>query len=97
MVEAGMSPLMAIHCATQVAAETMGLANQVGTLTPGKWFDAVVVDGDPLADIKVLQEKRRILLVIKGGKVLIDRRGEWSEEEEEQRMKLPLGLSGGRA
>jgi imidazolonepropionase-like amidohydrolase len=46
----------------------------VGTLEPGKFADLVFVDGDPLADITVLQRAERIALVIKGGQIAVDRR-----------------------
>ena len=97
MVDAGMSPLQAIHCSTHVAAETMGLAGQVGTLKPNMWCDVTVVDGDPLADIKVLQEKRRIQVVIKDGQILVDRRGGVPEAVIELELKTPLGSSRGIA
>lgn len=72
MVDVGMSPMDVLVATTRVAAEAMGLTD-VGTLTPGLRADALVVDGDPLADIKVLQDKSRIHYVIQAGKVAVDR------------------------
>ena len=48
MVEGGMTPMEAIVATTRSAAELMGLADELGTLEPGKRADLVVVDGDPL-------------------------------------------------
>jgi len=50
MVESGMSPLEAIHAATGVAADCMGLSD-LGTLVPGNWGDLVVLASNPTADI----------------------------------------------
>ena len=60
MVEAGMSPMQALQAATGWAAECLGIESDVGTIQPGKLADLVVVDGDPLQDIGVLQDHQRI-------------------------------------
>jgi imidazolonepropionase-like amidohydrolase len=62
----GMSPLQAITCGTRNAAFAVDAAN-VGTLEPGKWADVLVVDGDPLEDIRILQDKSAIHAVFKAG------------------------------
>ena len=67
LVAAGLTPLQAIQAATGWAAECLGLEEQIGTVQKGKLADLVVVSGDPLADIKVLQDLDRIDLVMKGG------------------------------
>ena len=54
--------------ATGLAAEAVGMADDIGTLAPGKLADIVVVDGDPLTDITAMQ---RIHTVVKGGEVLV--------------------------
>ena len=64
--DGGQSPMDAIVSATALAAESMGLARQVGSLTPGLQADIVAVEGDPLQDITAL---RRVVFVMKGGKV----------------------------
>jgi imidazolonepropionase-like amidohydrolase len=66
----------AIVAATRTGADVLGLADQVGTVEPGKLADLLVVAGDPLADISVLQDKQRMEVVIKGGRVVVDRRRE---------------------
>ncbi|MBI4338087.1 MAG: amidohydrolase family protein [Chloroflexi bacterium] len=74
MVEVGVPPLQAIQTATGWAAECLGMQDQIGTIQPGKLADLVAVDGDPLKDITLLQDPRRIKLVMKGGQVCADRR-----------------------
>jgi imidazolonepropionase-like amidohydrolase len=70
-VRCGMSPIDAIRSATVVAAECMGWSDRVGTLGPGRFADVVAVDGDPLADVTVLEHPS---VVIKGGRVVVDAR-----------------------
>jgi imidazolonepropionase-like amidohydrolase len=53
-----------IQAGTQIAARVCGHADEVGTLTPGMLADAIIVDGDPLADIEAMT---RVAAVIKGG------------------------------
>jgi imidazolonepropionase-like amidohydrolase len=76
MVEAGMTPMEAIIAATRTGAEVLGLADQVGTVETGKLADLLLVVGDPLADISLLQDEQKIEVVIKGGRVVVDRRRE---------------------
>lgn len=66
MVEAGMSPMEAILTATRHAANLLGQSTNVGTVQPGCYADLVAVKGDPLADIKLLQN---ISFVMKEGKI----------------------------
>ncbi|MEW6335193.1 MAG: amidohydrolase family protein [Thermodesulfobacteriota bacterium] len=73
-VDYGMTPMEAIQTATKNAAEAIWLGKETGTLEPGKYADIIAVKGDPLSDIRVLQEKDKILIVMKEGKVLVDRR-----------------------
>jgi imidazolonepropionase-like amidohydrolase len=74
MVEAGMSSMQALQAATGWAAECLGIDRDVGTIQPGKLADLVVVEGDPLQDITVLQDLQRIKLVFKEGQRCVDRR-----------------------
>ena len=64
----GMSPMQAIVAATSRAAECIERP-ALGAIVAGRVADIVVVEGDPLADIRLLQERRRIRLVIKDGRV----------------------------
>ena len=68
MVEGGgLTPLEALVAATQGGARVMGRSADLGTLEPGKLADMVILDSDPLADIR---NTRRIFRVVKGGVVL---------------------------
>jgi len=66
----GMTPMEAIISATKTAAEACRLAD-VGTIEPGKKADVIVVDGDPLEDIDVLQDRERFRVVITEGRVQV--------------------------
>ena len=63
----GFSPMETITCATRTGAEIMGRGHEFGTLEPGKLADILVVDGDVLADISVLEDRSRFLAVMQGG------------------------------
>lgn len=73
MVEAGMSTMQALQAATGWAAECLAMEKEIGTVEKGKLADLVVVDGDPLQDIKVLRNRELIKMVLKGGRVHLDR------------------------
>jgi imidazolonepropionase-like amidohydrolase len=74
LVEAGLTPMQAIVAGTQNGARALGPRGQdLGTLEEGKFADLLVVDGDPLADIKMLQEVERIKVVMKGGEVVVQK------------------------
>ncbi|MFT3913935.1 MAG: amidohydrolase family protein [Anaeromyxobacteraceae bacterium] len=64
LVELGFTPMEALQAATLVPARAMKLDGEVGTLARGKRADLIVVDGDPLADIRAL---RRLELVVAAG------------------------------
>jgi imidazolonepropionase-like amidohydrolase len=65
LVQRGMTPLQAIRAATTVAAELIDVTDR-GRLEPGLLADVIAVDGNPLADISVLEDVR---FVMKGGQV----------------------------
>lgn len=67
MVRFGMTPMQAIQSATSVAAEAMMWSSEVGAISPGRFADMVAVEGDPLADIRLLE---RVSAVMKGGVVV---------------------------
>lgn len=68
-IYAGLTPLEAITAATRNGAEMMGLAGELGEVTPGCLADLLVVRGDPLANLRVLLNKANIQHVIKDGVV----------------------------
>lgn len=69
--EGGMTNMEAIISGTKTAAEACGLKD-VGTIEPGKKADIIVVDGDPLEDISLLQDREKIEVVITEGKVQVE-------------------------
>jgi imidazolonepropionase-like amidohydrolase len=73
LVDAGMKPMQAIVAATGHAAQCLGLEAQIGTVAPGKKADLVLVAGDPLEDVTILEEGKAVKLVMKDGKVYLDR------------------------
>ena len=73
LVEGGLSPMEAIVSATKVSSEAMMMKDETGTLEIGKYGDLVVINGDPLLDITMLQEENRIGMVVKGGDVIVKR------------------------
>ncbi len=66
LVRAGLSPMDALLAATRYPAERLGKADRLGTITPGRASDMVVLDANPLADIR---NTRRIERVISRGVV----------------------------
>jgi imidazolonepropionase-like amidohydrolase len=70
-VALGMAAIDAIRSATVVAADCLGWSDRVGSLAPGRFADVVAVDGDPLADVTLLE---RPAMVVKGGRVVLDAR-----------------------
>lgn len=67
LVDAGLTPMEAIQSATLRPAQMQGVEKKLGTVSVGKLADILIVDGDPLSDIRVLQY--RIAHVIKGGEI----------------------------
>ena len=63
-----MSPMEAILAGTKSGAECMGLQEEIGTLEPGKEADLLVVDGDPLVDIGLLDGLDHLSLVMQAGR-----------------------------
>jgi imidazolonepropionase-like amidohydrolase len=81
-VEAGiMTPMEAVEAVTRLAAEAIGLQDEIGTVEPGKCADLIVVDGNPLADLRALG---RVVCVVEGGRPVV-RDGamvrEWAEAD----------------
>jgi imidazolonepropionase-like amidohydrolase len=66
MVDNGMSPMRAIQAATIVDAELLGQSQQIGSITPGKRADIIAVRGDPIADVRQLEDVR---FVMKEGRI----------------------------
>jgi imidazolonepropionase-like amidohydrolase len=65
----GLDPLTVITCATKTGAEIMGRDREFGTLEAGKLADVLVVDGDVIADVSILEDRSRFVAVMQGGVV----------------------------
>jgi imidazolonepropionase-like amidohydrolase len=67
MVHHGLSPGQALVAATKTAAEALDLDEYIGTVTEGKLADLTIVDGDPLAEPRLLGDPGRVWLVLQRG------------------------------
>ena len=68
MVANGMSPMEAILASTAAAARLIGIEDQVGTIARGKEADLLLVEGNPLRNIELLRDRRRIVGVMQAGR-----------------------------
>jgi imidazolonepropionase-like amidohydrolase len=66
MVQYGMTPMQAIQAATTNAADLLGHSKEIGSIKPGKYADIIAVPGDPLSDIRLLED---VKFVMKDGKI----------------------------
>lgn len=69
-VQLGMTPLEAIRAATSTAADLLGIGSRTGSLTPGYEADLILVESNPLQDIRALAD---VLVVISNGRVVLNR------------------------
>jgi imidazolonepropionase-like amidohydrolase len=72
LVNAGMTPMQAIVAGTQMGAKCMGLGDEVGILRKGMLADLLVVEGDPLTDVRILQDRERLRLIMQDGAIIKD-------------------------
>jgi imidazolonepropionase-like amidohydrolase len=63
----GFTPLETITCATKTGSEILGMSDQIGTLEKGKLADVLVVDGDVIANIALLEDRKNFIAVMQGG------------------------------
>ena len=66
MVEAGMPEMEAIRSATMTAAELLGVEEELGSISAGKFADIIAVNGNPLDDVSLL---RNVSFVMKNGEI----------------------------
>ncbi len=64
--DGGVDPMLAMVSANSLGAEALGMAEEIGSITPGLQADIIALDGDPLKDITAV---RRVVFVMKGGVV----------------------------
>ncbi|RZQ61846.1 amidohydrolase family protein [Amycolatopsis suaedae] len=86
LVRAGLSPMAALQTMTRDAARFLGLGHRSGTLTAGKWADLVVLDADPLADIR---NSAKVHAVVTRGRLIDAARREAMLAEVEKAAQQP--------
>lgn len=63
----GFTPMETLVAATKLGGEVMGMPDRLGQVKPGYLADLLLVDGNPLDDIKLFQDRDRILMIMKDG------------------------------
>jgi len=64
-----MKPMEVLMSATKVNAELFRMQDRIGTVEAGKWADLIVVDGDPLRNLRLFQIPDRLVVIMKGGRL----------------------------
>ncbi len=64
----GMTPMEAIQAATRYGGEIMGMSNELGMVREGYLADLLLVDGDPVSNVRILQDHKRLVMIMKDGK-----------------------------
>lgn len=67
LVEAGMTPMQALVAATQMGTTCMGLGDETGVLRAGMLADFLVVNGNPLKNVRILEDRENLRLIVKDG------------------------------
>ena len=73
LVEAGMTPMQAIVAATGDAAKCVGLDSEIGTIAAGKRADLILVEGNPLDNVSILERGKSVKYVMKDGTTYFDK------------------------
>jgi len=68
VTEFGFTPAEALTAATKLGGEIMGMADELGRIAPGYRADLLLIDGDPLRDVALLQDADRLLMIMKDGR-----------------------------
>jgi imidazolonepropionase-like amidohydrolase len=61
MVENGMTPMRAIQAATTAGADLLGVSDRLGSIKRGKLADLIAVRGDPVTDVRLLEDVRFVM------------------------------------
>jgi imidazolonepropionase-like amidohydrolase len=64
----GFSPSEALQAATRIGGEIMDMGDELGLVKPGYLADLLLIDGNPLDDVRILQDQRKIRMIMQGGK-----------------------------
>ncbi|WP_422368515.1 amidohydrolase family protein [Pelagibius sp.] len=64
----GFTPMEAIQAGTKYGGQIMGMPNELGQIREGYLADLLLVDGDPLSDVRILQDHKRLVAIMKDGK-----------------------------
>lgn len=65
----GYQPTEVLHVATALGGQIMGMGDELGLIKKGYLADLLLVDGDPTNDVRILQDKNRLTMIMKGGKL----------------------------
>ncbi len=65
----GYSPVEALRCATRLGSEAMRRGHDLGLLQPGFLADLLVVNGDPTTDVRLLQDRANLRVILKDGRL----------------------------
>jgi imidazolonepropionase-like amidohydrolase len=64
-----LTPMEVLQSATVVNAELFRMQDRIGTVTPGKYADLIVINGNPLKNLRCFQQPENPRLIMKGGKI----------------------------
>ena len=65
----GMTPAAVLRCATEVGGQLMGMESELGLVREGYLADLLLVEGDPTADITIMQDRARLSMIMKDGRL----------------------------
>jgi imidazolonepropionase-like amidohydrolase len=68
-----LSAIEILRSATSINADLLQMTGRLGTIAPGAFADILVVDGNPLQDIAILEQQDRLMMIMKGGSVVAPR------------------------
>ena len=79
MAEAGMTPMQALLASTKVASKGVHLESKIGTVEAGKFADLLIVQENPLEHLESMMDVQNILMVMKEGRIFVDRGIDWEK------------------